>query len=58
MENHHGGAEYSIPGTDKNLPVDHLTLAGTQMPVYPYLFALCSRSIEEAWNIQRDVVII
>jgi hypothetical protein len=35
--------------------MDHFAIAWTEVPFYSYLFALCSRSIEEAWIIQRDV---
>lgn len=32
------------------LSVGYLTLDGTQMPVYPYLFSICNRRTEEVWN--------
>jgi hypothetical protein len=45
----------SLYPADKNLPVDHFSLAGTQMPLYTYLLSLCSRSFKKAWSIQRNV---
>jgi hypothetical protein len=37
--------ESSIHSPDKTLPVRHLTLVWTQVPVYAKLLALCGRSI-------------
>jgi len=45
----------SIHPPDKNLPVDHFSLAGAKVPLYTYLLSLCSRGIKKAWCDQRNV---
>jgi len=40
---------------DKDLPVDHFSLAGAKVPLYTYLLSLCSRGIKKTWSDQRNV---